>query len=116
MVYVLATLKLANLALSFVLELCLLVALGYWGFETGTSPFAKVALGIGAPLLAAIIWGVFMAPRASVPLPEPWHLVLAVVLFGAAAAALYVAGHPTLAWVLALVFVINRILIYVWQQ
>jgi hypothetical protein len=105
------TIKLANLALRFLLELCALAALGYWGFKTGESVVAKVGLGIGAPLLAAIVWGTFLAPRASIPTPGFLRLVLELVVFGSASAALYWAGHPTLAWVLMLVFVINRVLI-----
>jgi hypothetical protein len=45
----------ANLALRFLLELCALVALGYWGFKTGSGAIAKFALGIGTPLVAAVV-------------------------------------------------------------
>ena len=107
------TIKLANLALRFLLELC---ALGYWGFKTGESVVAKIGLGIGASLLAAIVWGTFLAPRASIPTPGFLRLVLELVVFGLASAALYSAGRPTLAWVLILVFVINRVLMYAWGQ
>jgi hypothetical protein len=44
-----------NLALRFLLELCALVALGYWGFRTGSGLFAKIGLGIGVPLLTIMI-------------------------------------------------------------
>jgi hypothetical protein len=55
-----------NLTLAFVLELCALAALGLWGFSVGGGPVAKTALGIGAPLCAAVLWGLFAAPRAGV--------------------------------------------------
>ena len=45
----------ANLTLAFVLELCALGALGYWGARTGGGPVTNTALGIGAPLLAAVL-------------------------------------------------------------
>jgi hypothetical protein len=54
----------ANLALAFLLELCALGALGYWGVRTGDGLVAKVALGLGAPFCAAVLWGLFAAPRA----------------------------------------------------
>ena len=82
------TIKLTNLALRFLLELCALAALGYWGFKTRESPGAKIGLGIGAPLLAAIVWGTFLAPRASIPTPGFLRLVLELVVFGSAVAAL----------------------------
>jgi hypothetical protein len=63
-------LKGANLALRFLLELCALATLCYWGFKTGTGPISKVVLGIGAPLAAAVLWGTFVAPAAPVSVPE----------------------------------------------
>lgn len=54
----------ANLTVAFLLELCALAALGYWGLRTASGPATKAALGIGAPLLAAVLWGLFAAPRA----------------------------------------------------
>jgi hypothetical protein len=110
------TIKLANLALRFLLELCALVALGYWGVKTGGGLISKIGLGIGAPLLAAIVWGTFVAPGAPVPTPGPLRLVIELVVFGSAAAALYSVGRPSLAWALVLVFAINRVLVYVWGQ
>jgi hypothetical protein len=40
-------LKYANLALAFLLELCALAALGYWGFVTAGGLPAKIGLGVG---------------------------------------------------------------------
>jgi hypothetical protein len=93
---VLELIKGANPALRFLLELCALVALAYWGFETGGGAIAKVALGIGAPLVAAVVWGAFVAPRAPVKPPGVVVLLLEVLVFGSAAAALAATGHRTL--------------------
>ncbi len=38
----LAAIKNANLALAFFLELAVLVALGYWGFQTGQGTLARI--------------------------------------------------------------------------
>jgi Protein of unknown function (DUF2568) len=114
--HVLELIKGANLALRFLLELCALGALGYWGFKTGSVTIAKIGLGIGAPLVAAIVWGTFVAPRAPVQLPLPLTLLLQVLVFGSAATGLASTGHRTLAWVLAMVVAANAILMYVWGQ
>ena len=45
-----AILKSVNLALAFLLELAMLAAYAYWGFQAGTSIIMKVVLGIGDPL------------------------------------------------------------------
>ena len=73
---VLESIKGANLALRFLLELCALVALAYWGFETGSGAIAKFALGIGAPLVAAVVWGAFVAPRHPLSRPGSWSCCL----------------------------------------
>jgi hypothetical protein len=103
----------ANLALRFLLELCALGALGYWGFKTGGGLIAKIGLGIGAPLIAAVVWGTFLSPQAPVRLSGLLVLILQALVFGSAAAGLVATGHRTL----ALVFVvINAALMYLWGQ
>jgi hypothetical protein len=112
----LTVLKNANLALAFFLELGVLVALGYWGFQMGQGTIAKIGLGIGAPLMAVVVWGLFGAPNAAWHLNGPWRLVLEVVFFGSAAVALFISGQRVLGEAFALVFVLNHALIYVWAQ
>jgi len=46
-----------------------------------------------------------------VAVPGALRLVLELGVFGSAAAALYAAGRPALAWALGLVYVVNRVLI-----
>jgi Protein of unknown function (DUF2568) len=89
---IIEVIKSANVALRFLLELCVLAALGYWGFQTGQGLLAKIGLGIGVPLIAAVVWGLVGAPGSPWQLHDPWHLVLEVVVFGAAAVALFAAG------------------------
>ena len=106
----------ANLALRFILELCILASLAYWGFHTGNDTLQKLLLGIGTPLLAAIVWGTFLSPKASVRLGDPWKLALEVVVFGLAIAALYAAGQHGLSWAFAVLAIVNRALLTVWHQ
>jgi len=108
--------KTANVALRFLLELCALVALGYWGFQTGQGLLLKIGLGIGVPRLSVVIWVMFVAPNAVVRLPEPVPLVLGLVILGLAAVALAAAGHPSLALVFGGIVVINAVLMVVWRQ
>jgi hypothetical protein len=99
----------ANLALRFVLELCALAALGYWGFTTDSGTAAAIALGVGAPALAALAWGAFVAPRRMVETAPPaLRLLVEVAVFGAAATALYAAGAGAAAVALAVVWAINK--------
>ncbi len=105
-----------NLALRFLLELGLLAALAYWGFQTGVGLPARLGLGLGAPLLAAVVWGLFVAPASRRRVPLPWRLVLEAALFGAAVAGLAAAGQPTVAWAFGLLVVVNTALMLAWKQ
>ena len=108
--------KSINLAVRFLLELAALVALGYWGFRTGQGALMKIVLGLGAPLLVAVLWGAFVAPKAARRLADPARLALEVAIFAAATLALVAAGLTTLARVFAVVVVVNLSLMFAWGQ
>jgi hypothetical protein len=111
----LSVLKTLNLSLAFFLELAMLAAFAYWGFHTGQTTIVKIGLGIGIPLLVAVIWGLFMAPNSSMQFQGAAYLALKLVLFGLAVAALIRISNDTLGIVLGGVVVINTILLYVWR-
>ena len=77
----------ANLGIRFALEMGALLVLGIAGFEATESPL-RWLLAIGAPGLAATIWGVFVSPRATMRLPDPQRVAVEVVFFAAAVVAL----------------------------
>lgn len=104
------------LTLRFILEICALVSLSYWGFQSGQGILMKLGLGIGAPLLIAIIWGMFGSPKAPVPLQGFHRFLLELLIFGLAIVALYSLGKSTLAIIYAVVAVINLILMSIWNQ
>ncbi|MGG3641555.1 YrdB family protein [Bacillus gobiensis] len=85
------------LAILFLLELSALAAFVYWGFQLDKGLAVKLIVGIGTPLLVAIFWGMFVSPKATIPVSVPIGILLKLVIFGAAAAALYFAGQKTLA-------------------
>lgn len=96
-----------NEGLAFLLELLALAVLAYWGFEVGEGVVLKIVLGVGAPVLAAIVWSLCAAPRATFGLPQAAVLVVKVLWFGAPVAALLTTGHPVLSGVLAVVVAAN---------
>ncbi len=110
------TLKGINAGLAFLLELAMLLALGYWGFYGDKSELAKWLLGIGLPLLAAVVWGLLLAPRAVYRLNSMSGNLLSLILFLLAATALLYTQHPVLAIIFALTALVNRVLILRWQQ
>jgi len=106
----------ANLAVRFALELCMLAALGYAGFQLGDGVVAQVALTVALPLAAAALWGVAIAPKARRRAPDPGRAALELLLFAAAATALAVTGQPILGLILAAAMLVNVALMFAWKQ
>ncbi|WP_327068093.1 YrdB family protein [Kitasatospora sp. NBC_01302] len=85
----------ANETLAFLIELLALGSLAWWGCRTGPNLAVHLLLAMGAPLLAAVLWGRYAAPRAAVKLPLPGVLAVKALVFACGAAALaVVAGRP----------------------
>lgn len=108
--------KMFNLLIRFLLELCILVIFGYWGFQTGGNTLMKFLLGLGAPILFAVVWGTFLAPKSPRRLDEPWLSLLELVIFALTCWALYSTGKadPTVAF--GGIYILNKILMVIWRQ
>jgi hypothetical protein len=71
-------------ALRFLCEVFAIVTLGIWGFVT--FPFwLNLIIGIGAPLLAIVLWGLFRAPRAVLAVDPFVKALVEIVVMGTAA-------------------------------
>jgi hypothetical protein len=99
----------ANLGVRFLLEICMLGALAWAGAEVGAdhSWLVSVALAIAFALPAALVWGLFVAPKAPRRLDDPTRLVVELLLFASAAEALAYVGNVALAVVLAVLVLTN---------
>ena len=85
----------ANDVVAFLVEMGVLVLLAWAGF---TAPGATGwLLGIGLPLVAAVAWGMFAAPRARVQ-SESLRLVTKLVVLGAGVVAGFVVLPVVWAW------------------
>ncbi len=109
-------LKSLNLAVRFLLELCMLAAVGYWGFSTHSSWVLKVIFGIGLPVLFIMIWSLLLAPKATYRLRGVPLILLSLILLGSGAVALFAAGRAGLGWGYAIVLIVNQVLLMVWKQ
>lgn len=54
-----------NTTLSFVLEVCGIIILGYWGFTFPSNKVVQTMLGIALPLLLITIWWIWCAPASA---------------------------------------------------
>lgn len=105
----------ASLALKFLLELAALAAFAVWGADTGGGVMA-VVLAIAAPLVVALLWGRFAAPRASQRLPTSARIPFEMGVFVLAAVALVACGHTVAAIVFVVLVALNTALLSAFGQ
>lgn len=102
----------ANDVVAFLVELAALAVLCAWGFQMGGSTAPRLALGLGLPAVAVVLWGLFAAPRARYDVPA-LRLVVKLVVLGGAATASFGVLPLGLAVAFAVVVVVNVTLMYV---
>jgi hypothetical protein len=105
----------AALGMMFVLELCMLGALAYWGARAGGSTVGDVVLAIAAPVAAACVWGRYAAPRSPRRLPRARRVALESCIFAIAAVALAAAGAPLAAAIFAAAVALDTLLLLRWE-
>jgi hypothetical protein len=91
------------LTVRFATELALLAVLVIVGVNASTGLAGRIAIAVAAPVLAATIWGIGIAPGARRRWPDPWRIAAEIALFLIAAAALAVEGNVVAAVVFAVV-------------
>ncbi|GAB4021240.1 YrdB family protein [Spirosoma koreense] len=105
-----------NQVLYFLVELSMFSSLGYLGFRSDLPVWGKYLAGIGLPLLAATLWGIFAAPRSAYRLDTPYRAVFALLLFGLTALLLYRTGYPRLGITFGLTALGSQLLALVLRQ
>lgn len=101
-----------QLVLRFVLELCALAALAYGGWQSTDTFWLRLLAAVALPVIAAVVWGQWVAPKARHPIPDPLRLVPEWVVFGGATVALALTGHFVLAITLAVLAGANRLALH----
>jgi len=84
--------QLAMERVCFLLQLCALGALSYWGWHTGDS-VRRVVLAVGAPAALAGSWGTWVAPGSPKRLEDPLRFAIEVVIYCGAGVALIGTGQ-----------------------
>ena len=100
------------ISIFFLMELAMLAAYSYWGFHLDKGLLIKLLIGIGTPILVAVIWGTFISPKAAIPVTTTIRIGLQTILFGCSVLALYYSGKTTLAIIFGMIILIEMILMY----
>ena len=102
-----------NDGVRFILEICALAAICWWGWQPGGSSASRRLLAVAGVVLLAVVWAVFRSESdAIVEVPTAVRILIEVVAFGAATAALVAVGRTRLAAAFAVVAGINELLEY----
>lgn len=104
-----------NEAVRFLLEICVLVAVGMWAWSLA-APVLRWLAVISGPLAVASIWGRWVAPRSPRRLDDPSRLVVEGVVFVIGTTALLAVASPGVAITFAGVAVANIALMFFWKQ
>lgn len=91
------------LSIRFAVEVAMLVALFVGGLHLPLPGTLRILAGLAFALVAAAIWGAWLAPKSKRRLRGAPMLVLEVALFAMATFALLYSGHSSLALAFAVI-------------
>lgn len=94
------------------MEMGIVLALAYWGYQIGNSTGMKILFGIIVPLIGFGFWGAIDFHQAG-SIAESLRLMEELIISGLAALALYVAGQHALGWTLGLLSIVYHALVYI---
>ena len=101
----------ANDAARFALELCLLAAVAYGGWSIADGVLGWL-LAVAAPAAVAVVWGLFVSPKAKFDLQHPAVFAIELLVWAAVAVSLVAADQEVLGIVFAVVAFVSGTLNY----
>lgn len=110
------SMKSLNLAFRFVLEMLALVALFLFGVSRTDMLLLQILLGLGLPLAVIVVWGLFVAPKASRRLDDPVRLAVELVIWFIGVLAFGFAVDWLVAVVFGLAVMLSLALMFYWGQ
>lgn len=108
--------KYSNLLVSFLLEMVLLVMLGYWGFQQSESILVKIILAIAMPGVTAVLWGIFAAPKSANRLKNPLRTIFKLSLFATGVIIYFTSGYILIGVVFGSIVFLNVVLARIFLQ
>ena len=107
----LAPFKWINVGLRAVMELGIVLGLGYSGYHSGTTALSKILLAIAYPVIGFGVWSLLDFHRTGQG-AEYYRLTEEILISGLTAWLVFRAGKPQLGIALALISIVHHLLIY----
>ncbi|WP_308467648.1 YrdB family protein [Rathayibacter soli] len=98
-----------NDVLQFFIELFAFASLAIWGFSTWPLPW-NIVVGIGAPLLAMVLWALFLSPKAVLQIDNYAKALIEIAIMVTAAYTWWDLGQPVVAVVFAVVAAVSGVI------
>lgn len=98
-----------NDVVRFVLEIFAYISLCLWGFISFDLPW-NVVVGIGAPVIAIMLWALFRSPKAVFQMDPFGTAIVEIAVMGTAVFAWWDMGQPIVAVIFALVAVTSGVI------
>jgi hypothetical protein len=111
-----AVLRVTNLGVRFCLELAALATFAYWGATLPGGVALRTAVAVALPVAVAVLWGLFISPKARFPTGRLGRAGFGLIVFLASAGALAARGYATPAMTFAAVAVVSSVLVYFLPQ
>ena len=96
-----------HLAIRFFIELAVLIFIGFWGFTIDGNVLIKGLAGIGGPLAIALLWGAFIAPKATNSINSLGKIMIEAAIFLLGIYVVYARFGKMAALILTVVMVLN---------
>jgi hypothetical protein len=109
-------LRVLNLGVRFLLELCALAAVGYWAATIPAATSLRVIAACIAVIAVALFWGGFVSPKARFASGRLAPVGLGLLVFLGAATLLWRRQHTSLAAAYAVVAVLSSAVLFALPQ
>ena len=94
----------------FLVELFAIFSFAWWGFTAWSFPW-NIAVGVGTPVIAILVWALFISPKAVVRVHPFIRAAVELLIFAAVTAAWWSLGQTWIGLAFALVAVVSGVMV-----
>jgi hypothetical protein len=104
--------KITNQALTFLLEIAMLISFGYYGMTRSWNFFPRLLFTIAILAIAICLWAILAAPKSTRRLKMPYQAIFRIGMFLLSAFLLFQSGQKGIAIMLACFAMVTQAISY----